>query len=86
MNCTLSLSGDKSLPRKLKEDPVSSSGSLSFELTKRSSPGLEKAPKGEKKESAENKKRKPSEASDENEEYAMDFEEYNENIEINERR
>ena len=30
LDCTLNLSADKSLPRKLKEEAISSSGSLSF--------------------------------------------------------
>ncbi len=38
LNCTLSLSNDKSLPRRLKEE-ISSSGSISLELTRRSNPG-----------------------------------------------
>lgn len=42
LDCTLSLSGGQSLPRKIKEEPIASSGSISFELTKRESPGVDK--------------------------------------------
>ena len=39
LDCTLSLSGDKSLPRKLKEQSIDASGSVAFDFTRRSSPG-----------------------------------------------
>jgi hypothetical protein len=35
LTCTLSLSGDKSMPRKLREE-IESSDEISFDLTKRS--------------------------------------------------
>lgn len=90
LNCTLSLSNDKSLPRKLKPD-VSSSGSISFELTKHSNPGDFKKEKKKEEKEKEKKEEKVKEGKMEKKEeedgdYAMEFEEYSENVEMNERR